>query len=85
MSNSMPIIITIYWTLVLQRSWCTRIQKHVMHMVIPHADDIDEALGKAYSYPPQYDPNGPNYINPVKEKARAIIFRVGDYTLNSCM
>lgn len=57
----------------------------VMHMVIPHAADIDEALGKTYSYPPQYTPNSGSYIDPAKEPQRAVIFRVGDYTLNSCM
>ncbi len=59
--------------------------KRIMHMVIPWKGDIDEAKGMPYSYPTQYDPNSVNYIDPSKERERAIVFRIGDYTLNSCM
>lgn len=55
-----------------------------MHMVIPWVNDIDKALTLPYNYPDEYFPGRPKHV-PESDKVKAIKFRIGDYTLNSCM
>lgn len=58
----------------------------VMHMVIPWAPDVDEAKNNTeYKYPDPYDPGHPDHIPPQTEREEAVLFRVGDYTLQTCM
>ncbi len=57
--------------------------EHVMFMVIPWEQDI-ASTAHPYKFPLQYDPNSGSHI-PEDQQERRINFRIGDYTLNSCM